>query len=183
MFPPSYRRSLSLLRDTNSTFYSPSSSSSSSSQIFHCLPVSLVAISPFPLFPPLTTVFGVAERAFPACRIAKNNTGGISSLLQNKNALDTSSPPSPKHPSSSTFPTATRTSRHRNPQRNHHQHRTINTLTIPHISHISPTSITMAGGKGKSGGKSSGGKTGADGAKKQQSHSSKAGLQVSRSPF
>lgn len=38
----------------------------------------------------------------------------------------------------------------------------------------------MAGGKGKSGGKSSGGKTGADGSKKQQSHSSKAGLQVSR---
>lgn len=37
----------------------------------------------------------------------------------------------------------------------------------------------MAGGKGKSGGKSSGGKTGADGNKKQQSHSSKAGLQVS----
>lgn len=39
---------------------------------------------------------------------------------------------------------------------------------------------TMAGGKGKSsGGKSSGGKVGADGSKKQQSHSSKAGLQVS----
>jgi hypothetical protein len=39
---------------------------------------------------------------------------------------------------------------------------------------------TMAGGKGKSsGGKSSGGKVGADGGKKQQSHSSKAGLQVS----
>ena len=38
----------------------------------------------------------------------------------------------------------------------------------------------MAGGKGKSsGGKSSGGKVGADGNKKQQSHSSKAGLQVS----
>jgi histone H2A len=38
----------------------------------------------------------------------------------------------------------------------------------------------MAGGKGKSsGGKSSGGKVGADGGKKQQSHSSKAGLQVS----
>jgi histone H2A len=38
----------------------------------------------------------------------------------------------------------------------------------------------MAGGKGKSsGGKSSGGKVGADGSKKQQSHSSKAGLQVS----
>jgi hypothetical protein len=37
----------------------------------------------------------------------------------------------------------------------------------------------MAGGKGKSGGKSSGGKTGADGSKKQQSHSAKAGLQVS----
>ena len=37
----------------------------------------------------------------------------------------------------------------------------------------------MAGGKGKSGGKSSGGKTGADGSKKQQSHSQKAGLQVS----
>ncbi|RAL58702.1 hypothetical protein DID88_003059 [Monilinia fructigena] len=37
----------------------------------------------------------------------------------------------------------------------------------------------MAGGKGKSsvGGKSSGGKVGADGNKKQQSHSSKAGLQ------
>ncbi|EHL02971.1 putative Histone H2A.Z [Glarea lozoyensis 74030] len=36
----------------------------------------------------------------------------------------------------------------------------------------------MAGGKGKSsGGKSSGGKVGADGSKKQQSHSSKAGLQ------
>lgn len=40
----------------------------------------------------------------------------------------------------------------------------------------------MAGGKGKSsGGKSSGGKTsGADGAKKQQSHSARAGLQVSK---
>jgi len=38
----------------------------------------------------------------------------------------------------------------------------------------------MAGGKGKSsGGKSSGGKVGIDGNKKQQSHSSKAGLQVS----
>lgn len=38
----------------------------------------------------------------------------------------------------------------------------------------------MPGGKGKSsGGKSSGGKVGADGSKKQQSHSSKAGLQVS----
>jgi hypothetical protein len=38
----------------------------------------------------------------------------------------------------------------------------------------------MPGGKGKSsGGKSSGGKVGADGNKKQQSHSSKAGLQVS----
>ena len=38
----------------------------------------------------------------------------------------------------------------------------------------------MAGGKGKSsGGKSSGGKVGVDGGKKQQSHSSKAGLQVS----
>jgi hypothetical protein len=38
----------------------------------------------------------------------------------------------------------------------------------------------MAGGKGKSsGGKSSGGKVGVDGSKKQQSHSSKAGLQVS----
>lgn len=38
----------------------------------------------------------------------------------------------------------------------------------------------MAGGKGKSsGGKSSGGKVGADAGKKQQSHSSKAGLQVS----
>jgi hypothetical protein len=37
----------------------------------------------------------------------------------------------------------------------------------------------MAGGKGKSsGGKSSGGKTSADGAKKQQSHSARAGLQV-----
>ena len=37
----------------------------------------------------------------------------------------------------------------------------------------------MAGGKGKSGGKSSGGKTStADGPKKQQSHSSRAGLQV-----
>jgi len=38
----------------------------------------------------------------------------------------------------------------------------------------------MPGGKGKSsGGKSSGGKVGIDGGKKQQSHSSKAGLQVS----
>lgn len=38
----------------------------------------------------------------------------------------------------------------------------------------------MAGGKGKSsGGKTSGGKAGLDGNKKQQSHSSKAGLQVS----
>lgn len=43
----------------------------------------------------------------------------------------------------------------------------------------SSTKEIMAGGKGKSGGKSSGGKTGADGNKKQQSHSSKAGLQVS----
>lgn len=42
------------------------------------------------------------------------------------------------------------------------------------------TSSTMAGGKGKSsGGKSSGGKSGHDSGKKQQSHSSKAGLQVS----
>lgn len=42
----------------------------------------------------------------------------------------------------------------------------------------------MAGGKGKSaGGKSGGGKTGADGSKKQQSHSSKAGLQVSQVLF
>lgn len=47
----------------------------------------------------------------------------------------------------------------------------------PQIS-IRETSA-MAGGKGKSGGKSSGGKVGADGSKKQQSHSSKAGLQVS----
>jgi histone H2A len=39
----------------------------------------------------------------------------------------------------------------------------------------------MAGGKGK-GGKTSGGKVGADGSKKQQSHSSKAGLQVSKAP-
>jgi hypothetical protein len=39
----------------------------------------------------------------------------------------------------------------------------------------------MAGGKGKSsGGKSSGGKTSVDGPKKQQSHSARAGLQVSR---
>jgi hypothetical protein len=39
----------------------------------------------------------------------------------------------------------------------------------------------MPGGKGKSsGGKSSGGKTSAEGAKKQQSHSARAGLQVSR---
>lgn len=38
----------------------------------------------------------------------------------------------------------------------------------------------MAGGKGKSGGKTTGGKAGGiDGNKKQQSHSSKAGLQVS----
>lgn len=38
----------------------------------------------------------------------------------------------------------------------------------------------MAGGKGKSsGGKSSGGKTSAEGPKKQQSHSARAGLQVS----
>jgi hypothetical protein len=45
------------------------------------------------------------------------------------------------------------------------------------------TTAEMAGGKGKSsGGKSSGGKVGADGSKKQQSHSSKAGLQVSSSP-
>ncbi|KAL5594076.1 hypothetical protein BROUX41_001123 [Berkeleyomyces rouxiae] len=38
----------------------------------------------------------------------------------------------------------------------------------------------MAGGKGKSGGKSSGGKTSADGPKKQQSASTRAGLQVSK---
>jgi hypothetical protein len=37
----------------------------------------------------------------------------------------------------------------------------------------------MAGGKGKSHGGKSGLKVGADGSKKQQSHSSKAGLQVS----
>lgn len=38
----------------------------------------------------------------------------------------------------------------------------------------------MAGGKGKSsGGKTSGGKTNAEGPKKQQSHSARAGLQVS----
>lgn len=43
------------------------------------------------------------------------------------------------------------------------------------------TTATMAGGKGKSsGGKSSGGKTSAaEGSKKQQSHSARAGLQVS----
>lgn len=37
----------------------------------------------------------------------------------------------------------------------------------------------MPGGKGKSGGKTSGGKASADGPKKQQSHSARAGLQVS----
>lgn len=42
----------------------------------------------------------------------------------------------------------------------------------------------MPGGKGKSsGGKSSGGKTSAEGPKKQQSHSARAGLQVSRDIF
>jgi hypothetical protein len=47
-------------------------------------------------------------------------------------------------------------------------------------SKLRPQTPTMAGGKGKSsGGKSSGGKVGVDGSKKQQSHSSKAGLQVS----
>lgn len=46
------------------------------------------------------------------------------------------------------------------------------------------TIFAMAGGKGKSsGGKSSGGKVGVDGSKKQQSHSSKAGLQVSICAF
>lgn len=49
--------------------------------------------------------------------------------------------------------------------------------TPPNSSHIL---IKMPGGKGKSsGGKSSGGKTSADAAKKQQSHSTRAGLQVS----
>lgn len=42
----------------------------------------------------------------------------------------------------------------------------------------------MPGGKGKSsGGKSSGGKTSADGSKKQQSHSARAGLQVRNPGF
>jgi histone H2A len=46
-------------------------------------------------------------------------------------------------------------------------------------THPDPAStITMPGGKGKSsGGKSSGGKTSAEGSKKQQSHSARAGLQ------
>lgn len=50
---------------------------------------------------------------------------------------------------------------------------------------IHQQSSTMAGGKGKSsGGKSSGGKTSAnDGPKKQQSHSARAGLQVSSLSF
>jgi len=52
----------------------------------------------------------------------------------------------------------------------------------PRNQNKSPTTFrkvsTMAGGKGKSsGGKSSGGKSGHDSGKKQQSHSSKAGLQ------
>lgn len=56
--------------------------------------------------------------------------------------------------------------------RNHH----------PAHAHFTETSSTMAGGKGKSsGGKSSGGKTSAaEGPKKQQSHSARAGLQVCR---
>lgn len=76
-----------------------------------------------------------------------------------------------------------------------HQHTTLidqpisHNNTIPLSHHTTRHSLTqttyaktteMAGGKGKSsGGKSSGGKVGADGSKKQQSHSSKAGLQVS----
>lgn len=51
----------------------------------------------------------------------------------------------------------------------------------PHPSLLIQIASKMAGGKGKSsGGKSSGGKTSAaDGQKKQQSHSARAGLQVS----
>jgi hypothetical protein len=50
----------------------------------------------------------------------------------------------------------------------------------PLVPHRITTNDAMAGGKGKSsGGKSSGGKTSADGNKKQQSHSARAGLQVS----
>jgi hypothetical protein len=59
-------------------------------------------------------------------------------------------------------------------------HNTIHQLSPNSTLGDPTTTAEMAGGKGKSsGGKSSGGKVGADGSKKQQSHSSKAGLQVS----
>lgn len=71
---------------------------------------------------------------------------------------------------------STDTEPHQNINAATHQHR----LRYQTTSFISDADPTMAGGKGKSsGGKSSGGKVGADGNKKQQSHSSKAGLQVS----
>lgn len=58
-----------------------------------------------------------------------------------------------------------------------------NIVCRPIVSHrpLRASKSTMAGGKGKSsGGKSSGGKTSVDGPKKQQSHSARAGLQVSK---
>jgi hypothetical protein len=56
-------------------------------------------------------------------------------------------------------------------------HQTASTLSLRTFR--SRTTVIMPGGKGKSsGGKSSGGKTSAEGAKKQQSHSARAGLQV-----
>jgi histone H2A len=55
-------------------------------------------------------------------------------------------------------------------------HQTASTLSLRTFR--SRTTVIMPGGKGKSsGGKSSGGKTSAEGAKKQQSHSARAGLQ------
>ncbi len=62
---------------------------------------------------------------------------------------------------------------------NNKHHQTPREIKTLHLL-FSRKASTMAGGKGKSsGGKSSGGKSGHDSGKKQQSHSSKAGLQVS----
>lgn len=60
----------------------------------------------------------------------------------------------------------------------------LSTLVSPRNTFAQPQiSTKMAGGKGKSaGGKSSGGKTSGDLPKKQQSHSARAGLQVSSRP-
>lgn len=99
--------------------------------------------------------------------------GAAASSVRATPTLPASPPSSPSSslPTTTTIPACqTLCAHHRNPQ-------------LPPPSHpiFTPsTSSTMAGGKGKSsGGKSSGGKTsGADGSKKQQSHSARAGLQV-----